>query len=365
MIKLTAKIDIIPKGVENIGEVSINFGGNNISSDFLSVVGKNMQSSSPFILGSSPLNGNYTFADKVDYFIGSQLSNGEGNFEKPYIITFSNENGLPEQVFIKFDSQNGGHPNSILINGEKYAIFEPLFLIDVPSGETVINVEINNWNKANSPLIVTGIYVEHSIEVDSFNLISVGSTIRDRSDYKLPSYGIISNGDSLEFNDGKGEVLRYIENQALTSGLTCTIIVHNTLEEISQVLSVYESDTWDYDNDNRKVSVSLKDDLEKWQDISVEGIDYDPRATSTNTRPYSYYYKYFYEQTVKNGNFVMQSFDELDSKTKSILENTYMDYPLLEACTLWQAWTKLCEVCQLHIFKDKNGIIVCKHNGGN
>ena len=364
MITLTAKIDIISKGIEEIDGESINLGKNNISSELSSVVGKNMQSSSPFILGSSPLGGKYTYQSNVNYFIGNQLSNSDGSFTNPYIITFSNANGLPNQFFIKFDETQNAHPTTIKVNGVQYAVFEPLFLVDVQDGSTDIEITIDNWNKANSPLTITGIYVEYSFEINNLNLISLEGTISDRGDYKLPSYGIISNSGNLEFNDGYGKVLRYIENQILTSGMACTIYLNNTLEGIKQVVAVYESDNWDYDNDNRTVSVSLKDDLEKWQDINIDGIDYDPRATSTNTKPYSYYYKHFNKITIDN-NFNMQGFDDLDSETKNILENTYLDYPLLENCTLWQAWTKLCEACQLHIYKDNRGIIVCKYNGGN
>ena len=113
------------------------------------------------------------------------------------------------------------------------------------------------------------------------------------------------------------------------------------------------------------VSVSLKDDLEEWQEINVKAISYDPRTIVH--QPFSWIYEYLWEITDsrENGNYNMLSLDELDDKTKSVLFNTYTKYPLLEAGTLWEQWTKLCEVCQLHIYKNNDGIIVCRYNGGN
>jgi hypothetical protein len=61
----------------------------------------------------------------------------------------------------------------------------------------------------------------------------------------------------------------------------------------------------------------------------------------------------------------MLSINELDEDTQAVLNNTYIQYPLLESGSLWQQWTKLCQACQLHIYKNSDGVVVCRYNGGN
>lgn len=208
------------------------------------------------------------------------------------------------------------------------------------------------------------IYISETeiIEIDRRNMLSIESSIFDRSDLKLPDFGIISNTGRIEFNDQDMTVLKYAEDLRLVAGLRCEIFLSNTLVEGATIIvAKMETDQWDYDNDNRVVSVSLKDDLEEWQEISVAEIPYDPRKIES--KPFSWLYEHLW--AITNANYPMQSLSNLDGDTKSVLTNTYIQYPLLESGNLWQQWTKLCEVCQLHIYKNRNGVVVCRYNGGN
>ena len=196
------------------------------------------------------------------------------------------------------------------------------------------------------------------------NLLSIERSIFDRSDLKLPSWGIISNVGSLEFNDINKRFLAYANAGVLVEGMKCELYLNNTLVNGAiERIGTFYTDTWDYDNDNRVVSVSLKDDLEEWQDINVSEISYDPRKTES--KPFKWLYEHLWAITTANDNYDMISFDELDTDTQDILQNTYTQYPLLESGSLWEQWTKLCEVCQLHIYKDNNGVVICRYNGGN
>ena len=149
----------------------------------------------------------------------------------------------------------------------------------------------------------------------------------------------------------------------MQSGLSCVIQLNNTLvKNASEVVGVFETDEWDYNNDNRTVSVSLKDDLVEWQEINVEAINYNPKTAEHKQ------FKWFYEKLLEITNkyeYDMLRYYELDPTTRQVLENSYIKYPLLESDTLWAQWTKLCEACQLHIYKNSQGKIVCKYNGGN
>lgn len=214
--------------------------------------------------------------------------------------------------------------------------------------------------------ITAKIYISDTeiIEIDRRNMLSVSSSIFDRSDLKLPSFGIISNTGNIEFNDSDGKVLQYAENLQLQKGQKCEIWLNNTLvENASELIGSFETDQWDYDNDNRVASVSLKDDLEEWQEINVSEISYDPRKVES--KPFSWLYEHLWGVTTANGNYDILSIDELDTATATVLKDTYIQYPLLNAGSLWQEWTKLCQVCQLHIYKNNDGVIVCRYNGGN
>ena len=233
-------------------------------------------------------------------------------------------------------------------------------------------IEINKGNPfpfvIGSSVIGGGDLIGSTINVtkefDRRNLLSLERSIFDRSDLKMPSWGIISNVGNLEFNDKNGRFLGYANAGLLVEGMKMEIYLNNTLVEgATEKIGTFYTDQWNYDNDNKVVSVSLKDDLEEWQDINVNAISYDPRKP--DKKPFSWLYEHFWGITTENGNYNMLSIDGLEEDTLWVLENTYIQYPLLESGSLWQQWTKLCQVCQLHIYKNNDGVIVCRYNGGN
>ena len=115
------------------------------------------------------------------------------------------------------------------------------------------------------------------IPLNNKRIISISANSFDRSDITRPSYGIISNTGELEFNDFDSEFLNYANQRLLTSDLPVSIFLNNTLYKTTrQQIGKFQTRSWNYDNNNKRVSVSLKDDLEEWQDISINGISYDP-----------------------------------------------------------------------------------------
>ena len=362
MITLTAKINLLSGDNTALSLGSDDLSGNNISSNLSDIVGVKKQGSNPFIIGARKLGDGSTFSDGVDYFIGKQLSYDDGSFQTPYMITINSSFAITS-ITISFDTENGRHPKSVWIDQEEYIDDDAIFTVSRLRENTSHTIDIFDWNTPEYPLVITGIYVEVSIDIDRRNLIGISRSIFDRSDLKLPSFGIISNTGNIEFNDTNGEIRDYADALLLESGLKCEIFLNNTLANAQERIGLFETGDWNYDNDNRVVSVSIKDDLEEWQEIDVAGISYDPRVLEN--KPFKWIYDYLHEITTANGNYNMLSFDELDGETQGILQNTYMQYPLLESGSLWEQWTKLCEVCQLHIYKNNDGVIICRYNGGN
>ena len=206
-----------------------------------------------------------------------------------------------------------------------------------------------------------------NISVTPKNLISLDCSIFDRSDLKLPSFGIISNTGNIKINDMYDSdkkcrpILQYAEKGRLSKGLSCEVYLNNTILRKRTKVATLETDRWDYDSENFVVSVSIKDDLEELQNIEVEGIGYN--SSNSGSFTLADIYNYLYNITSRSYRIV--SFGNLDEKTQLILSQSRFRYPILESGTLWQQWTKLCQVAQLHMYKNNEGLIMCKYNGGN
>lgn len=362
MITITARINISENG-GSISGLEINGEGNNISSGISSVMGKNASTrTNAFILDSSKLDSGAYLVDRVNYFIGAQLSDEAGNFSTPYTLTINGSN--ISTAIIVFDKENGRHPNTVIVDGETFYDDDAQFELVFNSASDTHTVVIPNWNTPNSPLIITSIYAEIDIYIDRRNLLSFNSDIVDRADTKYPSYGIISNSANLTFSDLDEQVLDFISQKVLHSGIKVNVWLNNSDNNAQEQVCVMETRELSYDNDNRQVRVTLKDNLEEWQEINVEALNYyEADGTPKSPKTAKWLYEYLLEKTPKK--FIMHKFDELSDETKSVLDNTTIKYPTLESSTLWDAWQKLCELCLLHIYVDNNGVVVCKYNNGN
>lgn len=359
MITLSAYIDVTLGKAGTITNATTTVEGNNISNDITGLVGDKVYGNNIFLLDVSPLDNGSTFSSEIEnYYIGSELANGNGVFANPYQITL---NGSKIKNFtLVFDTYNNQHPTSITVDGVEYENDDNIFTVSVQSSNSH-KIVIDNWNTPNYPLRIQGIYLELGIEVNKQNIESLSRNSTDRSDYKFPSWGIISNTCEIEFKDLNGEILDYIEQDLLVQGLSCKVFINDTLNNKKQQIGEYYADQWNYDNDNRVVKVSLKDDLEEWQSINVEEISYDPR--SVEHKNLEWFYKQLYSKTPTKYN--MQDFNSLDKATRDILSNTWVVYPMLKAGSLWRQWNKLCQVSQSHIKKEDNGTTSFKYNGGN
>lgn len=374
MITLTAKISLNIDDIGALSSVSTNYSKNNISGEIEDILFVKKQTQNAFILGSSKLGQGSTFSERVNYFIGKELS-GETDWGDDY-YTFSNPyeiqvSGSNINFFnIAFDTINNRHPKSVRVTASNGVSTvrsddDPIFNLSNLNYYNSYTVTIGNWNTPNAPLIITGIYTTKEILIDKQNLVSLAVSLFDRSDYKLPSYGVISNTGDIEFNDFDGEILDYAKSNLLTSDLAVEINLKDTLSNMIENVAMLETKEWQYDNDNKSVSVSLKDELEEWQDIQIEGFSYDPRNPNSvlENGSMANLYDWLYAKTPRK--YKMLSFNELDEATRNILSKTIIDYPLLNDGTLWQQWQKLCEVCALYIYKNNEGKTVCSYTLGS
>lgn len=363
MITLTARIQLFGDGSNSVKMVTISSVPNNIGTNINNVANKRVRSGNAFIIGSSKIGDGSTLSNGVDYYISEYVSDENGIFRSP-ITLYIEPLAKLGNITIVFDDIANGYPIELTHSGGTiYPNDDPIVTLKVQNNDYI---SIKSWNKPNAPLIIRGIYTDVSIDLDYSNLISMSGSIFERSDYKLPNFGIISNSGNIEFNDIDGEILDYAEEGWLTGGLETKLKLTNTLAKNAQtVVGTYYTAIWNYDTDNRTVSVSIKDDLEEWQDINVEGFNYDPRTPNKvlEHKTMGELYTWLWGKTPSK--YKMQTLDELDEDTRTKLNSTYIEYPLLKSGNLWQQWSKFCEANQTHIYKNFNGITVCKYNGGN
>lgn len=362
MITLTAKINLIENANITISGAETEMLGNNISSTLNSIVNKNnIKAKNPFILSRSKISEGTTLQNSVDYFIRNQEIHSNS-------ITISGAN--IDHFTIAFDTVNNRHPKSITVDKVTYYDDDSIYTISNLSPSDSHTIYINDWNDPNYPIVITGIYVGVNIEIDYSVLKNLNVQHKESAYNDKPSYGIISNAGSMSFSDENGEIKDYAQKKLLKSDLNVEVWLNDTVNKNTQKIGSYKTSTWDYDDANRMVDLRLKDDLEEWQDIQVNGFVYDvrnPYAVLPN-KSMADLYKWLQSedelgQLRTPSKYNMLSFEELDETTQKRLTNTIIEYPMLEDGTLWQQWNKVCQTCGLYIYKNYQGRTVCKYYG--
>lgn len=361
MITIRLRVNV-SDNAGTISNATIYPQGNNVSADISTIVGNNkeMQLGNPFMLGRSVLGQGGVYVKELPYFLGSELSDSNGSFNTPYTLTVSGQD--INSLVILFDTQNNAHPNTVKINDRVIYDDDPKFELALENTADSVTIIIDNWNKPNSPLIITGIYAGFNIDIDNTNLISFESNIHDRNNEKLPSFGLVSNTADLAFMDFSGDCLDLIERRILHSGIPIEATLVNDALNISEPICTMNVQDLTYDNDTRQVNLSLQDNIQEMQEPIVSELSIDILNVQSKTG--KYYYDYLYEKTKAVGYDIL-SFDELDANLQNVLNAVTIQYPILENDTLWNEWEKLCELCLLHMYIDNSNKVVLKYNSGS
>lgn len=219
-------------------------------------------------------------------------------------------------------------------------------------------------------MITVSVTIPKIGELNYSNLRSIESTIIDRKDIELPSWGVVSNSGRIKFIDNEGNVLKLSESGDLEKAL-CTIYINNTLNNYKEQVGQYYTSSWDYDNDTKEATVVIKDLLEKMQSIDLRQQDFRYNIFVNTNISAEEIYNLLRSITVTKMNkpyylgFKMKAFEDLDNITKNHLQRIQVKYFYIEPANLWSYWNKFCNLTQTHIYTDKNGEATCKYNGGN
>ena len=191
------------------------------------------------------------------------------------------------------------------------------------------------------------------IPLDKRNALAIDQSIVDRSNTLAPSYGIISNGGSLEIIDYNGEIKSFAQSYRLNDRAVATIYLTNTLvKNCSSQMGKYYATQWVYDDNGQTVRTNLADDLVDWQNIQVEGFNLQNSEMSGLD-----IYNYLKEETPSRWQF-----ENLDQTTKQVLEEYIIENPYLQRGNLWSQWYKLCVACGLYIFKNRQAKVAVSYD---
>jgi hypothetical protein len=196
--------------------------------------------------------------------------------------------------------------------------------------------------------------------IDKRVMLSLDCETRDRSDIEKPSFGVISNGGSLSFNDGYSRFLNLINSGFLSGGEEIKIFLENTITKQRRQVGVYYAEDWDFDNDSKSISVKIRDDLEEWQEIDCPALNYDIENGSDSSM--KDIYDFLFRNTPSKYN--MLPFKQLDDETRQFISKSTIGIPLIYSSNLWNQWQKFCDSCCTQIYKNKDGNTVCKYMGG-
>ena len=192
---------------------------------------------------------------------------------------------------------------------------------------------------------------ETAYEVNKRNILYLDSEIVDRSDIAMPSVGIISNRGSLQFVDFDGTIESWINQGKDLDGKTVVIYLNDTLSKCTSMVAEYYTEKWNYDSDNRNVSVQLTGGLEEWQSIQITNHGLTNRKNGLE----------IYNVLLNQSNYLWD-FEELDEITNEILSTYIIEYPYFGKTNLWAAWNRLCTACGLYLYKNRNGKIVVSYD---
>lgn len=356
MIKLIANIKLTDSNSGTLRTATFT-NKNNISGDYGTILAKKNSIGNPFILSSngygSKLGSGDYFSNKEKYFIGAISSDSNGYFaDGSYVIVISGD--AIRTLNIEFDTKNNLHPNHIVVNGITYSDDDPIFTIGFSSPMSLITIEVKDWNKPNSPLIVSGIYVDVEINLDERSITGFEYNIYDREYNDKPSYGIVSSSGTISYNDIDRQTIDYIRSNLINKYCSVCVYISNNLYSTKYTITKTYTRDWEYDNNNFVVTVSLQDDLDKMQQYEFVGLKYDG-SSMTGKQIYNYIYK----ETPTE--FMFPEFDSLDSDTKTFLTSSYIVFPYMEKSSIWSAWDKFAKAFCCKIYKDNYGKTVVKH----
>lgn len=232
-----------------------------------------------------------------------------------------------------------------------------------------LNAVLNITSKNPNPFVLgaskvgsayLGEEIDHEEIIDKRTLISLKTNIMSRDSVDAPNWGIISNSGDIVFADTMAHFSGFANLGLLKEGLPIEIYLNNSLKKTKNLVYVFYSKRWSYDNDNKTINLYFGDRLEEWQDIVIEPMDVD--ISNIKSKSAKEIYDWLKNKTPKK--YSVNDFSLLDAKTQEVMIKTVIPTPVIRQGNLWEQWCKLCTCCGLYVFVDKNNNVTCRYMEG-
>lgn len=286
-----------------------------------------------FVLGASKIGFDpfYNKRNKYSGFFSGILTGSKGESDVTITITGSNI----DNFVINFENIAGQWATEIFVDNKKWTNTNPLFFWFGTKANSH-TIRITKWNKPKYPIRMTSLVVGITIDFDKTLLIDAVRGNQSMADNSLPTYGVVSGYGNVTFVDRHKELLKLAELDLLKADLKIKFYYGDTK------IGDYIAERWSYVYDSARATVTLTDSLMKWQDINFDGIDMVENKTA-----YDVYLALI--AMTPDETFV------LDNTAKMHLQSIKIRYLELTAGKLYEAWTKLCRLAELVVYKMEDG----------
>ena len=247
------------------------------------------------------------------------------------------------KINIRFDSKLGAYATVLYMNGIMFMNDGFVFSYAFSRPQTNINIRIVALSEPMKPICITYINFGELFKTDTHTgLLSLDIRRQNRNNIGKVEYGVISQTADFKFVDRNGEIAKLISNGNNMKGVPARLYIDGTMA------GVFESQAeWKYNSYSRQVSVSLQDNLVKWQDIKIK-MKYDgqPKTLLQVVE--------FLIENSTNFNF------QIEPLTRDFISEINIEYPFLKEETLWNQWNKAANIGQFVVYLLTNGTVYVK-----
>lgn len=184
-------------------------------------------------------------------------------------------------------------------------------------------------------------------QIDKRSMLSLDCNHMSVPEVDKPSFGLVSNSGNISFVDYNKSFLGYAMLGLLNQSNTCKVYLKNTVSKTTRLMGIFYAQKWSYDANNKQVSVSLTDGLERMQNILME--EYSMDIPKGSKRSIETILDDFVELVEKNGFAIKKDYSDAEFSKFLTL------YPSVSQGNLWQQYSKVLAATGLNGYIERYG----------
>lgn len=319
-----------------------NIETNNISLSLSQISGLKDEKSSPFLLGETEFGyGNTYSKDSNSFYIA--------DFVEDFQINVSTQS---QYVIIYFDTANWNYPQSVTVGTTQYSPKSPALVIDMSEFGGTTTITMSNWKKPLPFIRIEGISNFRNFEIGNGEITNINFTGSSRSDYLLPSWGVVSNSGSIRIKD-KYRILESLQRIGVDAAPEISLkylVRPNSYTVHPVIFGIFwiEDFTPQYSSDHT-CSLNFTDRLSEWRSMSIPSFEIsDLPETSTIIDILSQIYEIAYEIDENYVGF------GLDDSLTILSDDVTLEKVHWEKGSLWNVLAQICDGLGLYIYRTAN-----------